>query len=222
MKTLITGFILIGIAISSCQGQEIDCSTTALNEKLAELYQEDQAIRNELMPLLGQYQKDGSGKMKLFSLVMKQERQDRKNQEQLSSIFEQCGWPKEISSDAHNTIFLILQHSPDSMMRQYYPLVVEYSEAGLLEQNDRATMYDRLQMRAGKYQKYGTQTFQDDQNRNLVWPIDAPEKLEERRAEVGLPNMSTYFQMARDSMGVEMIWNKDLSLEQALALRKNN
>lgn len=222
MKNLMIGFILIGITLSSCYSQEIDCSIEALNEQLIEIRQKDQSIRTKLMPVLAQYQKDGSGQMKLFSLAMKMEKQDEENQQVIKSIFEQCGWPESLSAEAHGTIFLVLQHAPDELMRQYYPQVSLYAEKGLLEPNDQATMFDRLQMRAGKYQRFGTQTFQDDQNRNLVWPIEDVEALQERRDSVGLPSMEAYLKFAKDSTGVEMYWNKELSLKEAIELRSKH
>lgn len=220
IKQLITGFILTGITMSFCQAQEVDCGIDKLNSQLIELYEKDQAIRKELMPVLGQYQKDGSGQMKLLRLAMQMEKQDKQNQQQVQTIIAQCGWPVALAPKAHNTLFLVLQHAPDELMKQHYPTVLAYARQGILEANDAATMFDRLQMRAGKYQRYGTQTFQDDQNRNLVWPIEEIESLNQRRDSVGLPSMEKYFQMAKDSIGVEMYWDKKLTLEKAIEMKK--
>jgi hypothetical protein len=212
--------LLIAIAMSACQSQPIDCNVEALQVDLISMRDKEQAIREELMPVMAQYQEDGSGKMKLFTLAMQMEKQDAANQERLQAIFSQCGWPEALNAKAHESIYLILQHSPDSLMRRYFPMVQAYAGKGLLSPDDPATMYDRLQMRAGLPQRYGTQTFPDAQNRNLVWPVEDAERLAEYRDSVGLPSMSAYFDLARDSMGIEMVWDKTLTVEQAAKLKK--
>jgi len=219
MKRLLTGFVLITIAMSACTAQPVDCNLKVLNAELAEMRQKDQEIRKEFMPVLGKYQEDGSGQMKVMRLAMKMEKQDKANQQRLQAILNKCGWPEELDQQAHETIYLVLQHSPDSLMRTYFPMVQAYADKGLLSPDDPATMYDRLQMRAGLPQRYGTQTFVDAKKRNLVWPVEDPDSLTELRGSVGLPPMEAYFQLARDSAGIEMVWDKTLTVEQAKGMK---
>jgi len=219
MKSLLTGFVLIAIAMSACTAQPVDCTLETLNAELADMRQKDQEIRKEFMPVLAQYQKDGSGQLKVLRLGMKMEKQDKANQKMLQAILHECGWPEDLDEQAHETIYLVLQHSPDTLMRTYFPMVQSYASKGLLGPDDPATMFDRLQMHAGLPQRYGTQTFADDQNRNVVWPVEDPDRLAERRTSVGLPSMEAYFQLARDSTGMEMIWDKTLTVEQAKGMK---
>lgn len=218
MKKLMYALFLLGTM--SCHGQKFSsCDIRILDEQLAEIRKQDQEIRKELMPVLGKYQDDGSGKLKLMTLALKMENRDQKNLEFVSEMLEKCGWSHDLSNESHHTVFLVLQHSPDSAMRKYFPLVQQKVTLGYLLPDDEATMYDRLQMRAGLAQKYGTQTFADPQNRNLVWPVENPDSLEVWRSQVGLPTMETYFQIAKDSTGVDIYWEKDLTLEEAINLK---
>lgn len=221
MKKVMTGFILIGIVLSGCNSQSIHCEKLSIERELQDIHEKDQNIRRELMPILGKYQADGSGKLKLMMLALKMERQDQENQEYLLELFKRCGWPEDLNREAHSTIYLVLQHSPDSIMREYYPMVEAFAAKGFLDPDDPATMYDRLLMNAGKPQRYGTQTFADNKNRNLLWPVGNSDSLEIHRADVGLPPMETYFQIAKDSMKIEMIWDKDLTIDEAKEMKSN-
>lgn len=89
----------------------------------------------------------------------------------------------------------------------------------MLAPDDPARMFDRIQMHQGLPQRYGTQTFTDNANRNWIWPVSSVDSLEQRRAEVGLPPMDAYLQLAKDSTGVEIIWNPNLGLEEAKKLK---
>jgi len=205
-------FIASFISFSSCTSQVIDCDIKTLNNQLIEMKEKEQSIRREVMPLIAQNQKDGSGGLKLFSLATKMNKIDEKNQKVLQGILNKCDWPGELSEDAHKSVFLILQHSPDSLMRKYYPMVKLRSETGSLLPDDPATMFDRLQMNARKPQRYGTQTFQKN-NQNVIWPIQSIDSLELLRTSVGLPSMEAYFKLAKDSTGVEIVWDKTLKIE---------
>ena len=219
MTKIITGFILISLLLASLRVQAQHCDIDSLNARFVTMKQKDQDIRKELMKAVSQYQKDGSGQMNLLTLSGKMKAQDQQNQKELLGIFEGCSWPEALNEDSHSTIYLILQHSPDALMREHYPTVEAYAQKGLLAPDDAATMYDRLQMNAGLPQRYGTQTFSDSQNRNQVWPVEDVEKLEDLRKSVGLPTMEAYFQIARDSFKVEMVWDKTLTLEKAKKMK---
>jgi len=208
-------YLLVLIPVMSCAQKEVDCSIASLNHHLISMEHLDQEIRMELMPLLAKNQEDGSGGLKLFSLVTKMQKQDEENQRNLIAILEKCGWPKELSREAHTAIFLILQHSPDATIQQYYPTVKEMTRLGYLDPDDEATMFDRLQMFAGKPQRYGTQTFENHKKENAVWPVQHIDSLPYLRKSVGLPTMETYFEIVRDSTGIKMVWDKSLTIEEA-------
>ena len=222
LKKIIIGFILSGMTLSACQGQKVkSCDINILNEELSLIHQKDQQIRNELMPVLGQYQKDGSGQLKLFSLALKMNRQDKQNQEYILSMLEKCGWPEALNEQSHNTVFLVLQHSPDSIMKAYFPQVQKMVKKGILLPDDEAIMLDRILMDEGKPQRYGSQTFAAN-NINYIWPIESLDSLESFRKEVGLPSMEDYILLAKDSFQIEYTWNKEMTIEEAISLKEEN
>ena len=81
-------------------------------------------------------------------------------------------------------------------------------------------MLDRKLMYEGKLQLYGTQTIQsEDGTSNILWPVESPESLPERRKEMGMVSLDQYFQIAKDSFNVTMVWDKIITLEKAIELR---
>jgi hypothetical protein len=211
-----------GIAMSfSCSGQKLkSCEKDYLEQELTERMKKEQDIRMEVMPMVAEYQKSGKGKMALIPKILKMNNIDEENQAWLTQMLENCAWSDELSDEANNAVFLILQHAEDTMQEQYFPLIEEKMEAGIISKSDWATMLDRIKMHNGEYQVYGTQTFANLEEENIVWPVEDPDNLEERRAEVGLPSMEAYFQLSLDTLGLEMKWDKSLTLEQAIEQKK--
>ncbi|WP_299207373.1 DUF6624 domain-containing protein [uncultured Dokdonia sp.] len=200
----------------------IDCSIKKLNKELIAMKNKGQEIRLELMPLLAENSKeeDVSLKLKQYSLITKMQQQDRYNQQYLKALFNNCDWPKGLSKEAHTSVYLILQHSDDTLMRTYYPKVEEMVALGYLDPDDAATMFDRLQMNAALPQRYGTQTFENTNNQNSVWPIQDLENLSSLRASVGLSSMYEYIKETKESIGVSIVWDKTLTVENALRFKK--
>lgn len=198
----------------------IDCSIPKLNKELIAMKDTAEEIRMELMPLMSENTDDVSNKIKLFSMITKMQQHDKRNQAYLKAIFTNCNWPKELSKEAHTSIYLILQHSDDALMREYYPKVEEMVSLGYLDPDDAATMFDRLQMNANLPQRYGTQTFENTNNQNVVWPIQDIEQLDTLRSSVGLPTMQTYIKDTREHIDVAIVWDKTLTIERANKFKK--
>jgi len=200
----------------------IDCSIKKINKELITLKNKGQEIRMKLMPLLADpiKEEEVSKKLKQYAMITKMQQQDQYNQAYLKTLFSNCDWPKELSKEAHTAIYLILQHSDDALMRMYYPKVEEMVSLGYLDPDDAATMYDRLQMNADLPQRYGTQTFENTNNQNAVWPIENLENLSELRASVGLSTMYEYIKETKESIGVAIVWDKTLTLQDAIRFKK--
>lgn len=211
--------------LAACQvAQASQCNTSEMSAQLEDAYKKDQDIRKELMPVLGEYQKTGKGAFKLIRLSKKQDRLDKENQEMLGEWMQVCGWPDELTPKAHNTVFLILQHSNLELMNQYIGELKKKVDKGILPPDDYAAMSDRIAMNEGRAQKFGTQTFQMSNsggNVNTVWPVVNQDSLNTWRAGVGLPTMEQYFAIARDSLGVEMVMDSTLTLDIANRIRGN-
>ncbi len=91
------------------------------------------------------------------------------------------------------SFFLILNITDTSVRMNYLPLVEEAFEKQKISARSYATYVDILQMDKGLHQIYGTRfEFVDSTEKFDFLPVQNPESLEERRAEIGLMPMKKY------------------------------
>lgn len=131
------------------------------------------------------------------NLWSQQQAIDQSNLKRLEEIIAEYGFPGRslVGEDGSRTVFLILQHSPDSIMEKYYDLVVKAGESGDLDMSSVAMFQDRVLMNRGEKQIYGTQVRSEQRydkvkqeyyDSTYVWPIENPNEVNKRRLEVGL------------------------------------
>lgn len=135
--------------------------------------------------------KDGSfGKEDLSLVAVKSE-----NTAYLKSLITEVGWidSRRFGSTAADAAFLLAQHSQDlPLMLAVLPRIKEEVNAGRLEGETYALLYDRIQLLLGKPQRYGTRMGQDIVGKPVVLPTEKPEKVDERRRELGMTPLSQY------------------------------
>lgn len=120
-------------------------------------------------------------------LLVEAERTDRVLQAELDDLVARCGWPSAAAFGARTSqsAFFIVQHAPLDYQLRYLPAITAAANVGDLEKSHWALLFDRVQMRQGKPQRYGTQmTMHSDEM--LPWPIEDEAHVDERRAEVGM------------------------------------
>ncbi|SMG07697.1 hypothetical protein SAMN05661096_00064 [Marivirga sericea] len=224
-KILNTLVVLTGLLCSFyCRAQVDNCDLPAIDRELEKREDKEQSVRMEVIPVVLEYKKTGDGLFKLMRLVHKMNKIDKKNQKYLDELFSECGWDENLSDASHSAIFLIIDHGDIEFINKYIHMVKEKAEAGILDPGDYPTVLDRKLMYEGKPQLFGTQTFSvsdsSDEN-NYVWPVAMPEKLSHRRDSVSLPPMSEYFKIAMDEMGIKMVWDESITIEQALEMNRD-
>lgn len=107
---------------------------------------------------------------------------DHRNLEIVVNLIEQCGMPKydEIGELPFWGIIVAFQHSNLKNLKKYYPLIK--NEIGIMPMvEDRILMWER------KPQLYGTQI-----ENGRLYELFEPEKVNKRRAEVGLDPLQDY------------------------------
>nr|WP_152616772.1 DUF6624 domain-containing protein [Flavihumibacter solisilvae] len=122
-------------------------------------------------------------------------RKDSVNQLKVGSILDKYGWlgPAEIGAQGNQTLFLVIQHAERPVQEKYFDLMKKAVESGKLKASSFALLEDRLALKQGKYQIYGSQIRWDmSSNSYQVMPIRDPEHVDIRRANVGLPPISVY------------------------------
>lgn len=129
---------------------------------------------------------------------------DSAHTERLREIIEAYGWPElsDVGEEGAHAAWLILQHTPDEeFQREMLAVVEEAAERGEASRRAVALLTDRVLIRQGQPQRYGTQ-FKIADGELEFHPIEAPEAVDERRAEVGLPPLEEYRRMSEEFMRV--------------------
>ncbi|MCU1268067.1 MAG: Acetyltransferase domain protein [Acidobacteria bacterium] len=117
-----------------------------------------------------------------------------KNSNRLCEILKQFGWPtiSLVGPDGAAAAFSILQNSPSYALQiDLMPLVVAAVKKNELDKPHFAAYFDRMRMRVGMMQYFGTQASLVNGLLVLV-PIEAEAQLGARRGQMDLPPMADY------------------------------
>jgi len=112
---------------------------------------------------------------------------DEISQTQLKAIVRGGGWPtiSTVGADASHAAWLIVQHAPSlDFMKECLELMTSLPN-GEVDPKDIAYLKDRVLMLSGKSQIYGTQFIGAGKDMH-VYPIEDAERVNERRASIGL------------------------------------
>ena len=156
---------------------------------LDKIYFDDQSTRNQIRSMEKKYGR-GSKKMDDFwKTILKK---DSINLIKVSKILDERGWPdkKLIGKRGTSTLFLVIQHANQEAQEKYLPLIEKAAAAHNLPKRQYAMFYDRLVLRRGERQIYGTQLAMSNQSKTpYVLPLKDPLNVDKRRLEMGLNTM---------------------------------
>jgi hypothetical protein len=158
-----------------------------LQATLLQILEDDQKYRIALDTVQDAYRNQLFNKMHL---------QDSLNLIKMTTILDKNGWvgADKIGSEANSTLFLVIQHADLATQQKYLPMMRIAVQNNALEKEDLAMLEDRVALREGKKQMYGSQVSKDKSGKYYVRPLAEPEFVDKRRAEVGLPPLATYLQ----------------------------
>jgi len=119
--------------------------------------------------------------------------QDSLNLLRVRAILDSAGWlgPDDIGSRASGALFLVIQHADLKTPEIYLPEARLAVEERKLLPSSLAMLEDRIAMRNGRPQIYGTQV-KVDNGVSRLWAIRDEETVNERRAAVGLGPLEAY------------------------------
>lgn len=168
-----------------------------VREELVQLGMDDQAIRQDLTPK----------RMQDTMFAKQLLHDDSARTSRLRSIIEEYGWPDSVrvGSEASKAAFLILQHSPvHEFQQEMLPTIEDLAEKGAIPRDEAALLVDRVLVREGRPQRYGTQ-FSLVDGRLVMDSVVDPSGLNERRRQMGLPTMDEYVQMLEQVYQAEVV-----------------
>jgi hypothetical protein len=152
-----------------------------IRHQLLAMVAEDRRVRAELAATGELYQ----------GYAPRMEDVHRRNARDLLALIQDYGWPSRslVGEDGSHAAWLVLQHAigePD-VQRGCLPLLRRAAEVGEATLAQVAYLEDRIAFFERRPQRYGTQFDWDERGMMNPWPVEDPEGVDARRAEVGLP-----------------------------------
>ena len=159
---------------------------------LDSIYQLDQGYRRQIRDIEQKYGRNSAEMQAHWKLIQDA---DAINLVKITKILDERGWlgAKVIGDQGNSTLFLVIQHADLETQVKYLPMMREAVSQGNASASSLALFEDRVALRQGKRQIYGSQIGRDQATGEYyVSPLVEPEKVNERRAEVGLGSIEDY------------------------------
>ena len=158
--------------------------------ELATVYDNDQKYRVQLDSV----EKYAYGSPELTQIWQLINKTDSVNVVYISGFFDKYGWlgPDEIGKHGDNTLCAVIQHANLETQKKYAPLMKKAVLANKADPGWYALLEDRIALREGRKQIYGSQVHGNPNGAPWVSMMEDPDHVDERRASVGLPTMSEY------------------------------
>lgn len=182
-----------------------DLSLAGANElkiELKSISQRDQSDRLELERYLSMPVQDSQLVRRLYQRML---HNDSVNVQVVCAILDKSGWPDidSVGQEGSETVWLVLQHAPLDVQESYSKFLYEAVKSGNLDKKSGAYFDDRLSVRKGERQKYGTQLLKDPESgKSFVLPLADFKNVDSIRRTVGLPPLRLYL---KETMDIE--WN---------------
>ncbi|MDQ1162448.1 hypothetical protein QE422_002816 [Chryseobacterium sp. SORGH_AS 447] len=163
-----------------------------LQVELLAIYDEDQKYRiqmNETQKKFGPESKEMQDLWKITS------QKDSINLLKIKKILDEKGWvgKDKVGAQANSALFLVIQHADLETQKKYLPMMKEAVIKGNASPGSLALLIDRIEIREGRKQIYGSQIGSNPYNKILyVLPLIDPDNVDKRRAEVGLGPIAEY------------------------------
>ena len=119
---------------------------------------------------------------------------DTANLRKVLRILDDYGWPgREVIGDVGSeTIFLVIQHADYKTQREYLPIMRKAVARKKARPQWLAMLEDRVALSSGKKQIYGSQVGRYESGEHYIRPLEDPDNVDKRRADVGLLSLAQY------------------------------
>lgn len=156
------------------------------------IHRDDQDLRQEINAVEAAYGRDSEEMQAHWDKINKM---DSINVLKVQKILDERGWlgAGVVGDQGNSTLFLVIQHADLEVQEKYLPMLREAVKKGDASPGSLAILEDRVALRNGKRQIYGSQIGRDTETGEYyVSPLQDPESVDKRRAEVGLRPLDDY------------------------------
>ncbi|HEU4884360.1 MAG TPA: DUF6624 domain-containing protein [Longimicrobium sp.] len=184
--------LLLAAPLAAQTPADDSASMDALRRELLEMARVDQEVREGFSPRSVQD----------TAYMRRMMRVDSVHTARVREIMATHGWPgiSRVGPEAANAAFLLVQHTADNALQAEALRLMQAASPGDVALPDLALLTDRVRVRQGLPQLYGSQ-FSAVDGRWIADPIDDIARLDERRASMGLPPMADYVRMIAEMTG---------------------
>ena len=157
-----------------------------LSSELVGILTEDQKLRQTFSSVEEKYGIQSKEKKELVKAI---KTQDSINTVKVTSILDNYGWLgiDEVGENGNNSLFLVIQHSGLETQEKYLPMMRGAVKSGKALGSDLAFLEDRVALRQGGKQIYGSQLYRNNETGKFYFaPIADELNVNKRRKEVGL------------------------------------
>ncbi len=165
----------------------------ALITKLDTIYHDDQDDRVKYEEIVRKSSPDPKQEQELEAIIRKK---DAVNIIKIEQILDKYGWagPDVVGKQGSETIFSVIQHSDIKTQEKYLPMMRMAVKNKKADAGSLAMLEDRVALREGKKQIYGSQIGRDEKVSFYVDVLEDPDNVDKRRAKIGLEPMNIYVQ----------------------------
>lgn len=147
----------------------------------------DDALAQELIDMTDEDRRLQAGALgDDFAAQLAHRRVTVRNGDRLAEIIDEYGWPTPelVGPEAARRAWLVAQHADRQLhlQRRVLSLMTEAAQ----DRTQVAMLHDRVLVNEGRPQIYGTQIAGVVDGAPVPWPCVDPERMDQRRAEVGL------------------------------------
>jgi hypothetical protein len=156
------------------------------------IYQEDQGLRRQISEVEKEYGRESDEMKAHWKLIAEK---DSINLIKIQRILDEHGWLGNdiIGNQGNKTLFLVIQHSDLPIQEKYLPMMREAVSKGNTRPSGLALLEDRVALRQGKKQVYGSQIGRNPETAEFyISPLKDPDNVDKRREEVGLGTLQEY------------------------------
>jgi hypothetical protein len=181
---------------------------------LDSIHAEDQGMRRRIDEVEAKYGRESKEMQAHWQRIHEK---DSMNLIVVERILNERGWLGEdvVGRSGNSTLFLVIQHADLSTQEKYLPMMRDAVKKGNARGSDLALLEDRILMRNGKRQLYGSQIGRDpDSGEYYLSPIEDPDNVDRRRAEMGMQPLADYL------MNWDMNWDVEAYKKQLPALEE--
>ena len=175
-------------------GKKLEEYEASLNmelvQELKDIAEKDQRHRKQMREVGKKY---GWQSDEMKELWKKQNELDSLNLIRIEAIIEEYGYPgKSLVGMQSSVAFLVIQHSDLETQEKYLPFLKESADKGELSWASLTLLIDRINMRKGEKQIYGSQISRTEDGKHELYPIEDEPNVNKRRAKVGLGPLEEY------------------------------